>query len=105
MFDHLTLRVSDLAAAGAAFTAVLDELEIEQTMSTSSFSVWGSFAITQTDEQHPIARSVRIAFIAPTAAHVDRFGQAGINAGFADDEPAGRRPHHAEGYYAASLKD
>jgi catechol 2,3-dioxygenase-like lactoylglutathione lyase family enzyme len=29
MFDHLTLRVSDLAAASAAFTAVLDELEIE----------------------------------------------------------------------------
>jgi hypothetical protein len=35
MFDHLNLRVPDLAAASAAFTAVLDALEIEQTMSTS----------------------------------------------------------------------
>ena len=89
MFDHITLRVPDLAAASSAFTAVLEQLEIEQTTSTSSFSVWGNFALTQTDEQHPIARRVHIAFIAPTPAHVDRFGQAGINAGFADDGPAG----------------
>jgi catechol 2,3-dioxygenase-like lactoylglutathione lyase family enzyme len=105
MFDHVTLRVPDLAAASSAFAAVLDQLEIGQTASTSSFSVWGNFALTQTDEQHPIARYVHIAFIAPTTADVDRFGQAGINAGFADDGPAGPRPKYAEDYYSASLKD
>ena len=105
MFDHITLRVPDLAAATSALTAVLDELAIEQTTSTPSFSVWGNFALTQTDEQHPIARRVHIAFIAPTRAHVDRFGQAGINDGFADDGPAGPRPKYAEDYYAASVKD
>ena len=36
MFDHITLRVADLAAASSALTAVLDELEIEQTTSTPS---------------------------------------------------------------------
>jgi catechol 2,3-dioxygenase-like lactoylglutathione lyase family enzyme len=105
MFDHITLRVTDLADASRAFTALLDELEVEQTTSTPSFSVWGKFAVTQTDEQHPIARRVDIAFIAPTPAHVKRFGQAGINAGFADDGPAGPRPQYADDYYAASLKD
>jgi catechol 2,3-dioxygenase-like lactoylglutathione lyase family enzyme len=105
MFDHITLRVADLAAASSAFTAVLDELEIEQTTSTPSFSVWGNFALTQTDEEHPIARRVHVAFIAPTPAHVERFGQAGINAGFADDGPAGLRPQYADDYYAAFLKD
>jgi catechol 2,3-dioxygenase-like lactoylglutathione lyase family enzyme len=105
MFDHITLRVADLTAATHAFTAALDELEIEQTTNTPSFSVWGNFALTQTDDEHPIARCVHVAFIAPTPAHVERFGQAGINAGFADDGPSGPRPQYADDYYAAFLKD
>ena len=105
MFDHVTLRVADLAAATPAFAAALDALEIEQTTSTPSLSVWGNFALTQTDEEHPIARRVHIAFVAPTRAHVERFGQAGIAAGFADDGPAGPRPKYADDYYAAFLKD
>jgi catechol 2,3-dioxygenase-like lactoylglutathione lyase family enzyme len=105
VFDHVTLRVEDLEVASGAFTAVLDELEIEQTSSTPSLSVWGNFALTQTDADHPIARRVHVAFSAPTPAHVDRFGRAGIEAGFADDGPAGPRPHYADDYYAAFLKD
>src|SRR5882757_7789608 len=105
MFDHITLRVADLAAATGAFKAVFDELEIEQTTSTPSFSVWGNFALTQTDEQHPIAERVHVALIAPSTAHVDRFAQVGIDAGFADDGPAGPRPDYADDYYAAFLKD
>jgi catechol 2,3-dioxygenase-like lactoylglutathione lyase family enzyme len=76
-----------------------------QTTSPGSFAVWGNFALTQTDEEHPIARRVHVAFIAPTPAHVERFGQAGIAAGFADDGPAGPRPDYADDYYAAFLKD
>jgi catechol 2,3-dioxygenase-like lactoylglutathione lyase family enzyme len=74
-------------------------------VSTPSLSVWGNFALTQTDEEHPIARRVHVAFIAPTPAHVDRFGRAGVDAGFADDGPAGPRLHYADDYYAAFLKD
>jgi catechol 2,3-dioxygenase-like lactoylglutathione lyase family enzyme len=105
MFDHVTLRVSDLAAATADFKAVLDELGFEQSASTPSFSVWGNFALTQTDEQHPIARRVHVAFVAPTTAAVERFAQAGVNAGFAEDGPAGARPQYADDYYAAFLQD
>jgi catechol 2,3-dioxygenase-like lactoylglutathione lyase family enzyme len=105
MYDHVTLRVADLAVASSAFAALLDELEIEQTTKTSSFSVWGNFALTQTDEDHPIARRVHVAFIAPTTAHVDRFWQAGIDTGFVDDGPAGPRRVYADDYYAGFLKD
>jgi catechol 2,3-dioxygenase-like lactoylglutathione lyase family enzyme len=105
MFDHVTLRVPDLAIASSAFAAVLDELEIKQTSSTPTVSAWGNFALTETDEEHPIARRVHVAFIAPTPAHVDRFARAGIEAGFADDGPAGPRPQYADDYYAAFLKD
>jgi catechol 2,3-dioxygenase-like lactoylglutathione lyase family enzyme len=105
MFDHITLRVADLAIARSALTTVLDQLEIEQTTNTPNLSVWGNFALTQTDDAHPIARRVHIGFIAPTPAHVDRFWRAGIDAGFADDRPAGPRPDYADDYYAAFLKD
>jgi catechol 2,3-dioxygenase-like lactoylglutathione lyase family enzyme len=105
MFDHVTLRVPDLAVANRAFTAVLDELGIRQTTSPGSFAVWGNFALTQTEGEHPIARRVHIAFIAPTPTHVERFGEAGIAAGFADDGPAGPRPDYGDDYYAAFLKD
>ncbi len=101
----MTLRVPDLAVASSAINVVLDELEIKRTTNTSTFSVWGNFALTQRDAEHPIARRVHIAFIAPTSAHVDRFAQAGIEAGFADDGPAGPRPDYADDYYAAFLKD
>jgi catechol 2,3-dioxygenase-like lactoylglutathione lyase family enzyme len=105
MFDHVTLRVADLAAATRAFAAVLDALEIEQTASTPRFSVWGNFALTQTDADHPIARRVHIAFIAATPDHVKRFGLAGIDAGFADDGRAGPRANHGDDHHSAALKD
>ena len=105
MFDHVTLRVADLETATTAFTAVLDALEIEQTTSTPTFSVWGNFALTQTDDAHPIAQRVHIAFVAPSPAHVERYWQAGIDAGFTDDGPAGPRRVYADDYYAAFLKD
>jgi catechol 2,3-dioxygenase-like lactoylglutathione lyase family enzyme len=84
---------------------VLDELDIKQTSRTQSFSVWENFALTQTDEDHPIARRVHLAFIAPTPAHVDRFWRAGVDVGLADDGRAGPRPSYADDYYAAFLKD
>jgi catechol 2,3-dioxygenase-like lactoylglutathione lyase family enzyme len=105
MFDHVTLRIADLPAARNAFAALLDQLEIEQTTDTPSFAVWGNFALTQTDEEHPAAERVHVAFIAPTPDHVDRFWKAGIDASFTDDGPAGPRRVYADDYYAAFLKD
>jgi catechol 2,3-dioxygenase-like lactoylglutathione lyase family enzyme len=67
--------------------------------------VWGNFALTETDEDHPIAQRVHVAFIAPSPSHVDRFWQAGIAAGFTDDGAAGPRRVYADDYYAAFLKD
>jgi catechol 2,3-dioxygenase-like lactoylglutathione lyase family enzyme len=105
MFDHVTLRVPDLAAATVAFGAVLDELEFTPTVRTPAFSVWGNFALTETDEQHPIARRVHVAFIAPTPDRVDQFARAGVQAGFTEDGPPGPRVNYADGYYMAHLND
>jgi catechol 2,3-dioxygenase-like lactoylglutathione lyase family enzyme len=105
VFDHVTLRVPDLSAATTSFAMLLDELEIQQTPSTPSFSVWGNFALTQADDDHPAARRVHVAFIAPTQNRVERFAQAGIDAGFADDALADPHPDHGDDHDAAFLKD
>jgi catechol 2,3-dioxygenase-like lactoylglutathione lyase family enzyme len=105
VFDHVTLRVPDLSVARTSFARVLDELEIQPTTSTPSFSVWGNFALTQTDDDHPVARRVHVAFIAPTPDHVDRFAQAGVDAGFADAGRASPHPDHGDDCYAAVVKD
>ena len=105
MFDHIALRVADLAAATTALEAALDQLEIEQTRSSPSFSVWGNFALTQTDDEHPTTRRVHVAFIAPTRAHVERFHRAGVQAGFADDGPPGLRPDYGRRLLRGVTKD
>jgi catechol 2,3-dioxygenase-like lactoylglutathione lyase family enzyme len=105
MFDHITLRVPDLASASSAFIAMLAELEMEPTASTPSFSVWGNFALAQIDTNHPLTQRVHVAFLAPTALQVERFSEAATDAGFAHGGPAGPRPEHADGYYSAFLQD
>jgi catechol 2,3-dioxygenase-like lactoylglutathione lyase family enzyme len=105
MFDHVILRVPDLAAATGAFSKALDEVGIARTRTTASLAFWGGFGITQGDDRHPISQRVHVAFIAATQEQVDRFGEAGVDAGFIDDGPPGPRPNYAPDYYAAFVKD
>ena len=105
MFDHVTLRVEDLSLAASRLKRALDELEIAQTRSSETWAIWGNLALNQHDREHPITKGVHVAFIAPSEAHVDRFWQAGLDAGLASDGQAGPRPAYAEDYYAAFLKD
>jgi predicted lactoylglutathione lyase len=46
-----------------------------------------------------------VAFVAPSRAHVDRFWQAGRDAGYQDDGEPGPRPRYREDYYGAFLLD
>ncbi|MCU1450376.1 MAG: hypothetical protein JWP02_2546 [Acidimicrobiales bacterium] len=105
MIDHLTMRVPDLASASERLGAVLDELEVPQTRSTPTVSIWGNFMLAQVRTDRPIARRTHVAFVAPTPEHVDRFAVAGIRAGLIDDGAPGPRPAYGEDYYATFLKD
>jgi catechol 2,3-dioxygenase-like lactoylglutathione lyase family enzyme len=105
MFDHLSVRVPDLAVAVDQVKPALDAAGIKQTRDGASFALWGNFMIMQTAQDHPITRRIHVAFIAASQNQVDRFWQAGVDAGLVDDGPAGPRPDYAEDYYAAFLKD
>jgi catechol 2,3-dioxygenase-like lactoylglutathione lyase family enzyme len=99
------MRVPDLASASETFRAVLGELQVPQTRSTPTVSVWGNFMLAQVKPDRPIARRTHAAFVAPTPERVDRFAVAGIRAGLIDDGAPGPRPAYAEDYYATFLKD
>jgi catechol 2,3-dioxygenase-like lactoylglutathione lyase family enzyme len=105
MFDHVTLRVPDLAAAEPVFQALLDRLSFDETFSSDSFAMWSDFALAEPDEEHPLTRRAHVAFVAPSRDAVDVFWQAGLDAGLRDNGPPGPRPRYGSDYYGAFLLD
>jgi catechol 2,3-dioxygenase-like lactoylglutathione lyase family enzyme len=105
VIDHVTIRVSDRAASERFYTKVLAELGIDQTAYNEMGPEWDNFTLTQTDETHPVTRSLHIGFRAPSREHVDKFWSAGIADGHRDDGAPGPRPVYAESYYGAFLLD
>ncbi len=105
MFDHVTLRVADLAASNAFYDAVLGELGIEKTTSDSELSEWDDFGFGAASAEVPPTTGLHIGFAAPSREHVDRFWQAGIDAGARSDGEPGPRPQYTEDYYGGFLLD
>jgi catechol 2,3-dioxygenase-like lactoylglutathione lyase family enzyme len=105
MFDHVTLRVPDLADAERRFQRLLDQLSLDETFSSRTFAMWGDFALTEPDDVNPLTRRAHVAFVAPSREAVDAYWQAGVEAGLRDDGPPGPRPSYSADYYAAFLRD
>jgi catechol 2,3-dioxygenase-like lactoylglutathione lyase family enzyme len=105
VFDHVTIRVSDRAASEAFYTTVLLGLSFETMYSDARFAEWDDFSLTTADDGHPATRRLHVGFGAPSREHVDRFWQAGTEAGYRDDGPPGPRPAYREDYYGAFLLD
>jgi catechol 2,3-dioxygenase-like lactoylglutathione lyase family enzyme len=105
VFDHVTLRVSDLPATELRFQALLDPLGMDETFSNRNFALWDDFALTDVDAEHPVTTRAHVAFVAPTRDAVDAFWQAGIDAGFADNGGPGPRSNYTPDYYGAFLLD
>lgn len=99
LIDHVHLRTRDLAASKRFYTAVLDVLGIRVTDGGKHFyadELW-----VDVGEQ---ASRIHLAFQAPDRATVDRWYEAGLAAGGADNGGPGERSYHP-GYYAAFLLD
>ena len=101
MFDHVTLRASDLAASERFYATVLAALEIEPT----SAEEWEDFSLAQAGAAKPATRGLHVGFVAPSRAHVDAFWRAGRAAGHPDAGAPGERPQYREDYYGAFLLD
>jgi catechol 2,3-dioxygenase-like lactoylglutathione lyase family enzyme len=104
VFDHVTLRVPDLAAAERRFQSLLDQLAFDETHSTRSIAVWGDFALAQAEAGRPATRRALIGLAARTRDAVDAFWAAGQEAGLVG-EPPGARPAHGRDAYGATVRD
>ncbi len=105
MYDHVTVRVPDIAAAEPRYQTLLDQLSMDETTSSRTFLMWDDFALTEPDDEHPLTLRAHIAFVAPTREAVDAFWRVGVEAGFRDNGAPGPRPNYSPDYYGAFLLD
>jgi catechol 2,3-dioxygenase-like lactoylglutathione lyase family enzyme len=100
VFDHVTIRVSDLAASRAFYSTVLArEPQGEQ------FFEWDDFSIAAVEDDHPLTRGLHVGFAASSRDEVDAFWQRGVDAGYRDDGEPGLRPQYHPDYYGGFLLD
>lgn len=105
MFDHVTIRVSDLAASQRFYETVLAQLEIARAYAGEDFTEWDDFSLAQATAERPATRRLHIGFGAPSHAYVVAFWQAGLDARYRDDGQPGLRPQYRDDYYGAFLLD
>jgi catechol 2,3-dioxygenase-like lactoylglutathione lyase family enzyme len=100
MFDHVTIRVSDLAASQAFYSTVLDrDPEGEE------FLEWNDFSIAPVEDDRALTRHLHVGFAAPSREHVDAFWRRGVEAGYRSDGEPGLRPRYTPDYYGGFLLD
>ena len=105
MFDHVTIRVSDREASERFYNTVLATLGLDEPYSSDHYPEWGDFGLAAANDEKPVTRRLHVAFFAASQAEVDRFWEAGVNAGYRDDGAPGLRPQYAEDYYGGFLLD
>jgi catechol 2,3-dioxygenase-like lactoylglutathione lyase family enzyme len=106
VFDHVTIRVSDLEASRRFYDIVFDAVEFPGPPTTGGhFVEWNDFSISQASPERPVTRRLHVGFVAPTRAHVDTFWSELTKAGYRDDGAPGLRPQYRLDYYGAFVLD
>jgi catechol 2,3-dioxygenase-like lactoylglutathione lyase family enzyme len=100
MLDHVTIRVSDLAASTAFYSTVLD-----RTPQGEEFFEWDDFSIAPVKDDRSLTRHLHVAFAAKSRDDVDAFWRRGVEAGHRSDGEPGPRPHYHPDYYGGFLLD
>jgi catechol 2,3-dioxygenase-like lactoylglutathione lyase family enzyme len=106
VFDHVTIRVSDLAASEAFYSTVLRTLGVRPLYRGDDMVEWeNDFSIVPADAEHPVTRNLHIAWFAPSREEVQAFWRAGVDAGYRDDGEPGPRPQYGPDYHGGFLLD
>jgi catechol 2,3-dioxygenase-like lactoylglutathione lyase family enzyme len=101
VFDHVHVRVDDLAESRRFYATVLAPLGVSLTTDRPDLVEFGALSLT---EEEPRTEAIHLAFLARTREDVDAFHRAGVAAGFRDNGGPGLR-EYAPDYYAAYLLD
>jgi len=108
MFDHIGLKVRDLAASIRFYERALAPLGCKLESSGEGYAGFGPPGAPQLWlYEHPtgIGPGTHVAFKAADPKAVQRFHAEGLEAGGRDNGPPGPRPDYSDDYYAAFLLD
>jgi catechol 2,3-dioxygenase-like lactoylglutathione lyase family enzyme len=115
MLDHVSITVSDLAAAERFYDAVMAALGVPKVGRDERWLGYGqrcsaanpdrSYLSIRLGRRPEPAAGRHWCFKAPSRDAVDAFWRAGLDNGGRDDGPPGLRPHYHADYYAAFLVD
>lgn len=115
MFDHIEIKVIDLAASKKFYTSALASLGIKVLLDTDGMAGFGTGSVVGGDGKArveflleggaPTKPLLHIAFKAPSRAAVDAFYNAATAAGGTSNGAAGLRQSYHPSYYAAFVLD
>jgi catechol 2,3-dioxygenase-like lactoylglutathione lyase family enzyme len=104
--DHVTIRVTDLAAARAFYERAFELLGFGGQRHEGDLGIeWGDFSISEADAERPPTEGLHIAFTADSQALVDSWWRGMIDAGYRSDGAPGGRPQYRPDYYGAFVLD
>src|SRR3954447_26273339 len=81
MFDHVTLRTADFAAATQAYRRLLGVLGSAPCDEEDWLVEWEDFGLSPADGEHPATTGAHVGLVAPSREVVDAFWRAGVAAG------------------------
>ena len=111
MIDHVSIGVSDLDRSARFYEAALAPLGLSRLVTRPATVGFGKnypeFWINLRAAMSPVApeSGSHICLRAKSAAEVDAFHAAALNAGGSSDGAPGFRPHDRVRYYAAFIRD
>jgi catechol 2,3-dioxygenase-like lactoylglutathione lyase family enzyme len=105
IFDHVEVSAGDYSASVRFYETVLAALGIPRIAVTDETDELTSFGNLAVVDREPATHDLHVCFRAASRDEVDRFHQAGVEAGFQSNGEPGYREKYGEGYYAAFLLD
>jgi len=105
VFDHVTIRVSDLDTSHRFYALALSTLGFGEPYVSGLGSEWDDFAISPAREAELVTRNLHIAFVARSRAAVEEWWRVMTAAGHENDGPPGLRQVYHDDYYGAFVLD
>jgi catechol 2,3-dioxygenase-like lactoylglutathione lyase family enzyme len=105
VFDHVTLRVSDLQASRRFYELALAQLGAGEPYRGPHFFEWNDLSISTARDDKPVTRNLHLALLAPSREAVEAWWRAMTGAGYPDDGEPGPRPQYSADYYGAFVRD
>ena len=103
MFDHVTIRVSDLDASRRFYARALELLDGPAPQDDGHFTEWNDFSLA--GDGQPVTRRLHVGFAARSRAQVDAWWRALTRGGYESDGEPGPRPQYGDAYYGAFVLD